>query len=166
MFSQSEGAGVVPLPEGSLEDRVRAIVAEHRNDRGPLLPILHAIKEELGYVDPAVIPVVATELNLSRADVYGVVTFYQDFRQTPPGHKTVRICRAEACQAVGAAKVADHTRERLGITFGETTLDGAVTLEEVFCFGNCATGPAVQIDDRLYGRVSPERLDNLLEADA
>ncbi|MFF3244525.1 formate dehydrogenase subunit gamma [Streptomyces sp. NPDC002870] len=157
---------MAPLPEQSLEHRVRSIVAEHRGDRGALLPVLHTVKEELGYVDPAVIPVLATELNLSRADVYGVVTFYEDFRQTAPGRRTVRICRAEACQAVGAVTVADRARERLGISFGETTPDGEVTLEQVFCFGNCATGPAVEIDGRLYGRVGPERLDALLEVDA
>lgn len=157
---------MAPLSEQSLERRVRSIVAEHRGDRGALLPILHAVREELGYVDPAVIPVLATELNLSRADVYGVVTFYEDFRQSPPGRRTVRICRAEACQAVGGVPVADRARERLGISFGETTPDGAVTLEQVFCFGNCATGPAIEVDGRLYGRVGPERLDALLEVDA
>ena len=122
--------------------------------------------DEMGYVDPAAIPILADELNLSRADVYGVVTFYHDFRQTPPGRTTVRICRAEACQAVGAAELADRARNRLGVGFGETTTDGAVTLEQVFCLGNCATGPSVQVDDRLYGRVTPERLDGMLEVSA
>ncbi|GAA2247892.1 formate dehydrogenase subunit gamma [Streptomyces ruber] len=145
-----------------LEQRVRSIVAEHRGTRGALLPVLHAVKEEFGYVDPAVIPVLATELNLSRADVYGVITFYEDFRQTPPGRTTVRICRAEACQAVGAGTLADRARSRLGVSFGGTTPDGAVTLDQVFCLGNCATGPAVEIDGRLHGRVTPERLDALL----
>jgi formate dehydrogenase subunit gamma len=154
------------LPTQSLEDRVRSIVAEHRDDRGALLPILHAVMEDMGYVDPAAIPVLADELNLSRADVYGVVTFYHDFRQTPPGRRTVRICRAEACQAVGAAELADRAQKRLGVGFGETTTDGAVTLEQVFCLGNCATGPSVQVDDRLYGRVSPEQLERMLEVGA
>lgn len=153
-------------PTQSLEDRVRSIAAEHRDDRGALLPILHAVMDEMGYVDPAAIPILADELNLSRADVYGVVTFYHDFRQTPPGRTTVRICRAEACQAVGAAELADRARNRLGVGFGETTMDGAVTLEQVFCLGNCATGPSVQVDDRLYGRVTPERLDGMLEVSA
>ncbi|GAA4570315.1 formate dehydrogenase subunit gamma [Planotetraspora kaengkrachanensis] len=153
-------------PPQSLEDRVRSIVAEHRDDRGALLPILHAVMEEMGHVDPAAIPILADELNLSRADVYGVITFYHDFRQTPPGRKTIRICRAEACQAVGAAQLADNARARLGVGFGETTADGAVTLEQVFCLGNCATGPSVQVDGRLYGRVSPEQLDGMLEVGA
>ncbi|MDP9844823.1 formate dehydrogenase subunit gamma [Streptosporangium lutulentum] len=145
---------------------MRAIVAEHRGKRGALLPILHAIMEDLGCVDPAVVPVLADELNMSRADVHGVITFYHDFRQTPPGRRTVRICRAEACQAVGAAKLVDRAQARLGVAFGETTADGAVTLEQVFCLGNCAIGPSVQVDDRLYGRVSPEKLDRLLEVSA
>jgi formate dehydrogenase subunit gamma len=153
-------------PAQSLEDRVRLIVAQHGAERGALMPILHAVMEDMGYVDPAAIPVLAEELNLSRADVHGVVTFYHDFRQTPPGRRTVRICRAEACQAVGAAKLADQAQGRLGVAFGETTADGAVTLEQVFCLGNCATGPSVQVDERLYGRVSPEQLDRLLGAGA
>jgi formate dehydrogenase subunit gamma len=155
---------MAPVPEQSLAQRVRAVVAAHRGERGALLPILHRIQDELGYVDPAVIPILAAELNLSRADVHGVITFYHDFRQTPPGRTTVRICRAEACQAVGAAALADHAKARLDVSFGETTADGAVTLEQVFCFGNCALGPAVQVGDRLYGRVDPDRLDSLLEA--
>jgi formate dehydrogenase subunit gamma len=150
------------MPEQSLEQQVRSIVAAHRGERGPLLPILHGIQAELGYIDPTVIAILADELNLSRADVYGVVTFYRDFRQTPPGRTTVRICRAEACQAVGAAALADHAAARLGVSFGETTADGAVTLEQAFCFGNCALGPAVQVGDRLHGRVDPGRLDSLL----
>ncbi|GII58357.1 formate dehydrogenase subunit gamma [Planotetraspora thailandica] len=153
-------------PTQSLEDRVRSIAARHRDERGALMPILHAVMEEMGHVDPAVIPVLADELNLSRADVYGVITFYHDFRQTPPGRRTVRICRAEACQAVGAAELVDRAKSRLGVGFGETTADGAVTLEQVFCLGNCATGPSVQVDDRLYGRVSAEKLDGILEVSA
>ncbi|WP_344406845.1 NAD(P)H-dependent oxidoreductase subunit E [Dactylosporangium fulvum] len=150
------------MPEQSLEQRVRSIVAAHRGERGALLPILHSIQSELGHVDPAVIPILADELNLTRADVHGVVTFYHDFRPTPPGRITVRICRAEACQAVGATALAEHARARLGVTFGETTADGAVSLDQTLCFGNCALGPAVQVGDRLYGRVDAARLDSLL----
>ncbi|MFC6364572.1 formate dehydrogenase subunit gamma [Nonomuraea thailandensis] len=146
----------------SLEDRVRAVVARHRDDRGALLPILHSLMEELGHVDPAAIPILADELNLSRADVHGVVTFYHDFRQTPPGRTTVRICRAEACQAVGGNELVDRARSRIGVGLGETTPDGAITLEQVFCLGNCALGPSVQVGDRLYGRVGAQELDRLL----
>jgi formate dehydrogenase subunit gamma len=148
-----------------VQEQVRAIVAAHRGERGALLPILHAIQAEFGYVDPDTIPVIAQELNLSRADVYGVVTFYKDFRQDQPGRSTVRICRAEACQAVGSDALAEHVERRLGVGFGETTADGAISLESVFCLGNCALGPSVQVGGRLYGRMDADRIDILLAAD-
>ncbi|GAA0896976.1 formate dehydrogenase subunit gamma [Pseudonocardia zijingensis] len=143
-------------------DRVRAIAGRLRDQRGPLLPILHAVQHELGHVDAADVPVIADVLNLAVAEVHGVVTFYRDFRREPGGRSTVRVCRAEACQAVGAEALAAHARTRLGVDFGETTSDGAVSLDEVFCLGNCALGPAVQVDGRLHGRVTPARLDALL----
>lgn len=142
--------------------RVREIATAHRGLRGPLIPILHAIQEDLGHIDQADVPVVADVLNLSAAEVHGVVTFYRDFRREPGARTTLRICRAEACQAVGAEALGAHARRRLGVDFGETTSDGAVTLDEVFCLGNCALGPAVQVDGRLHGRVSTARLDALL----
>ncbi|HLU57344.1 MAG TPA: formate dehydrogenase subunit gamma [Pseudonocardia sp.] len=143
-------------------ERVREIATARRGIRGPLIPILHAVQEELGHVDQADLPVIADVLNLSVAEVHGVVTFYRDFRRAPSGSSTVRICQAEACQAVGARALGEHARRRLGVGFGETTADGAVTLDEVFCLGNCALGPAVQVDGTLHGRVSPARLDALL----
>jgi formate dehydrogenase subunit gamma len=143
-------------------ERVREIAAALRSLRGPLIPILHAVQAHLGHVDQADVPVIADVLNLSAAEVHGVVTFYRDFRRAPGGRTTVRICQAEACQAVGAEALGAHARRRLGVGFGETTADGAVTLDEVFCLGNCALGPAVQVDGRLHGRVSPARLDALL----
>jgi formate dehydrogenase subunit gamma len=143
-------------------DRVRAITARLRDLRGPLLPVLHAVQHELGHVDTADVPVIADVLNLAVAEVHGVVTFYRDFRREPGGRATVRICQAEACQAVGAEALGAHARRRLGVEFGQTTSDGAVTLDEVFCLGNCALGPAVQVDGRLHGRVSPARFDALL----
>jgi formate dehydrogenase subunit gamma len=142
--------------------RVRGIAAELRELRGALLPVLHAVQMQLGHVDPADVPVVADVLNLSVAEVHGVVTFYRDFRRTPGGRVTVRVCQAEACRAVGAAALGEHAERRLGVGFGETTSDGAVTLDEVFCLGNCALGPAVQVGDRMHGRVSPARFDALL----
>jgi len=143
-------------------ERVRAIAVEHRGERGALLPILHAVQHEFGYVDPLVEPILADALNLSTAEVHGVVTFYKDFRREPPGRVTVAICRAEACQAVGADRVVTHAEASLGTTLGGTTDDGAVTLNEVFCLGNCALGPTVAVGDRLHGRVSPARFDALL----
>lgn len=147
----------------SLDDRVRAVVAAHRGERGALLPILHGIQDELGYVDPAVVPILAEELNLSRADVHGVLTFYHDFRDRPPGRTAVQICRAEACQSVGAEALVAHARRSLGIDLGETTTDGRVTVDQVFCLGNCALGPSVQVDGSMYGRVDAARFDSLVE---
>ncbi len=144
---------------------VRRIVADLKGRPGPLIEVLHAIQAELGYVPPAAVPVVAVELNLSRAEVHGVVSFYHFFRSTPPGAHTVSVCRAESCQAVGGEALAAHARQRLGVDFHETTPDGRFSLEPVYCLGNCACSPAVMIDGRLHGRVSPERFDALL-ADA
>ncbi|GAB3470329.1 formate dehydrogenase subunit gamma [Actinophytocola sediminis] len=143
-------------------ERVRAIASRMRDLRGALLPILHAVQADLGHIDTLDLPVIADVLNLSVAEVHGVVTFYRDFRRSPAGRVTVRICRAEACQSVGADALADHATRRLRVGFGETTADGAVTLDEVFCLGNCALGPAVQVGDRVHGRVSHPRFDALL----
>ena len=115
----------------------------------------------MGLAQAADLPVIADVLNLSVAEVHGVVTFYRDFHREPRGTE-VRICQAEACRAVGAAELGDHSRQRLGVGFGETTADGVISLDEVFCLGNCALGPAVQVGDRLHGRVSAARLDAIL----
>jgi formate dehydrogenase subunit gamma len=155
-----------PMALGNVVDtrtaRVREIALAHRDRRGPLLPVLHQVNDELGHVDQADVAVVADVLNLAVAEVHGVVTFYRDFRRAPAGRATLRICRAEACQSVGAEALAEHARTRLGVGFGETTSDGAVSLDEVFCLGNCALGPAVQVDGTLRGRVTPARLDAIL----
>lgn len=131
---------------------------------GGLLPILHAIQRELGWVPAEVVPAVADALNLSRAEVTGVISFYHDFRSTPPGRRVVKLCRAEACQAMGADALAAHAKATLGIDFHETRSDGAVTLEPVYCLGNCACAPACTIDGRLHGRLDAARLDRLLAA--
>jgi formate dehydrogenase subunit gamma len=141
---------------------VRRIVAEMRERPGPLIEILHGIQDELGFIPPAAVPVVADALNLSRAEVHGVVTFYHFFRSTPQGRHTVEICRAESCQAMGAEGLVEHARARLGVGLEETTADGAISLRPVYCLGNCACSPAVMIDGELYGRVTPQRLDELL----
>jgi formate dehydrogenase subunit gamma len=144
-------------------DLVREIAATHRGQRGALLPILHAVQEALGCIPPEAIPVLADELNLSRADVHGVVTFYHDFRSEPVGRNTVRICRAEACQALGAERLVRHLRDRYGISLGETMLDGSLTVEQVFCLGNCALGPAAQVNGRLRGRVDETQLSSIID---
>jgi formate dehydrogenase subunit gamma len=144
------------------EQRVRDIVERCRELRGPLLPVLHALQAELGFVDPRAVPVVADALNLSRAEVHGVVSFYADFRSERPGTAVVRVCRAEACQALGAERLALHAAERLGVKMGATAGDGSVSLDQVFCLGNCALSPAVTVNGRLYGRVDERRFDALV----
>ena len=142
-------------------ERAMTIVADNRHLRGALLPILHALQEEFGYIDEQAIPLLASELNLSRADVHGVVTFYHEFRRERPGRHVIKVCRAEACQSMGANALVDHIKKRLQVDFHHTTADGAFTLEQVFCLGNCALSPAVMIDGNLYGRVSTARFDAL-----
>jgi formate dehydrogenase subunit gamma len=147
----------------TVADLVREIVATHRAQRGALLPILHAVQEALGCVPREAIPVLADELNLSRADVHGVVSFYHDFRSEPAGRTTVRVCRAEACQALGAQRLVAHLQARYGVSLGETSWDRSLTAEQVFCLGNCALGPAAQVDGRLHGRLDETRLSLILE---
>ena len=142
---------------------VQEVVAAHVGERGPLLEILRDLQARRGWLDPATVAAVATEVNVSRAEVHGVVTFYRDLRTEPVGRQVVRLCRAEACQAMGAEHLAELARRRLGIDFGATTPDGDWTLEQAFCFGNCALAPSLTVDGRLYGRVGPERLDALME---
>jgi formate dehydrogenase subunit gamma len=124
--------------------------------------ILHEVQDRFGYVARESVPIIAHALNLSRAEVHGVVTFYHDFRHQPPGRDVIRLCRAESCQAMGAVALADHVRSRLGVGFGETTRDGAFTLEAVYCLGNCGCSPAMVLNDELHGRVSAARFDELL----
>lgn len=157
-----EAVAVDPVPVSARAGRVRSIAVEMRGLRGALIPILHAVQEELEYVAPEDVAVIADVLNLAVAEVHGVVTFYKDFRRTAAGRTTVAICQAEACRSVGAVELAEHAKRTVGCGFGETTYDGRVSLDEVFCFGNCALGPAVQVGDKLHGRVTPARLDALL----
>jgi formate dehydrogenase subunit gamma len=153
--------GEAPFAE---EARLRSLIAEHRDRPGALLPILHAIQGEFGYVGDAAVPVIAAALNLSRAEVHGVLTFYHDFRRQPAGRHVLRLCRAEACQSMGCERLAEGLRARLGIEFGDTTPDGRITLEAVYCLGNCALSPAAMLDGRLHGRLDERKLDGLLAA--
>jgi len=148
------------MSAGELND----ILDEYVRVPGPLLLVLHAVQRRLGFIPEDAVPVIAERLNLSRAEVHGVVSFYHHFRRSAPGRHVVQICRAESCQAMGAEHLAQHAQDRLGIRFHETTPDGAFSLEPVYCLGNCACSPAVMIDEELFGRVSPEQLDALLAA--
>jgi formate dehydrogenase subunit gamma len=142
---------------------VEAAIAGHRGRVGALMPALHAIQDELGYIPDTAIATLADALGLSRAEVHGTISFYHDFRTTPPGRHVLRVCRAEACQAMGGDALVAHVKAALGCGFRET--GGGVTLEEVFCLGNCACAPAVMIDGRLHGRVTTARFDELAETE-
>ena len=135
----------------------RDIAGELKDVAGPLLPILHALNDRFGYVDERAVPIVADILNLSRAEVHGVVSFYHDFRHEPAGRHVIKVCRAEACQSMGGEGVVAALEQALGIACGGTTPDGRVTVEAVYCLGNCALSPAALIDGKLYGRVDAKR---------
>ena len=157
------------IPGGASDDaadpdsaRVRALAGARADEPGPLLEILHDIQHHFGHLPESTVPVVAHVLNLSRAEVHGVISFYSDLRMSPAATVAVEICRGEACQAVGAEALVAHAADRLGVAVGEQTGDGSVGLEQIFCFGNCALGPTASVAGRLHGRVTPARLDALV----
>ena len=137
---------------------------QYRDMPGGLLPLLHAIQAAIGYVPAESVAEIAGALNLSRAEVHGVISFYHDFRSEPAGRHVLQICRAEACQAMGSRALEAHAKNTLGIDYGDTTADGAISLQPVYCLGNCACSPSVRIDDDIHARVDAERLDALLAA--
>lgn len=139
-------------------------IADKRALPGALLPVLHAIQDALGFVPPDAVPQIAHALNLSQAEVHGVISFYHDFRSSPPGRHVLKLCRAEACQAMGSEALAAHLTRRLGIEFKQTTPDGALTLEPVYCLGNCALSPAAMLDGKLRGRITAAAIDDIIAA--
>lgn len=143
-------------------ERAAQIIASHRDMAGAAMPILHAIQEAFGFVPDPVVPMIAESLNLSRAEVHGVVTFYHDFRREPPGRHVIKLCAAEACQSMGAKELAAYAEERLGIEMGETSPDGKVTLEPIYCLGLCACAPSAMIDGHLVGRLDRETIEELV----
>ena len=160
---------VIPIksePLSSLSDADRAAVdsacSRLKHLPGALLPILHAVQASLGFVPKDSVPLIARALNISLAEVHGVLSFYHYFRTERGGRHVVHLCRAEACQALGAAGLEAHAKRTLGIDFHGTTADGAISLEPVYCLGNCALGPSVMIDEELQGRVSTARFDALV----
>ncbi|KPP91449.1 MAG: NAD-dependent formate dehydrogenase gamma subunit FdoI [Rhodobacteraceae bacterium HLUCCA08] len=144
------------------DDSLTRILEAHAGREGPLLPILHDVQAEYGCIPEASVPVIAAALNISRAELHGVISFYHDFRDAPAGRHLVKICRSEACQSVGADALTDRVLGRLGIGWGETTADGRVTVEAVYCLGLCACGPAAMVDDRLIGRADETRIEEAL----
>jgi formate dehydrogenase subunit gamma len=142
---------------------VSEAVKKHGAEPGPLLEILHAVQNQLGCVPADAVPLIAEALNLSRAEVHGVVSFYHHFREQAAGRYVVQLCRAEACQSMNARALEAYAKRRLGVDFGETTADGRVTLEAVYCLGNCACAPAMMVNGELHGRVTPERVGALAD---
>jgi formate dehydrogenase subunit gamma len=144
-------------------ERAVSLVEQRKNLPGALLPILHALQEEFGYVDNSIVPAIADALNLSKADVHGTISFYHDFRHAPPGRHVLKMCRAESCQSMGCDAVIDHVEKKLGAKLGETTADGTFTLSAIYCLGNCSLSPAVLLDGKPYGRVSAQVADFLID---
>jgi formate dehydrogenase subunit gamma len=144
------------------KEKAQRIIASYTAEQGGTLPILHDLQAEFGYVPEGAVQMIATALNLSRAEVHGVLTFYHEFRQHPPGRHVLRLCRAEACQSMGGEALAAQAKAYLHAGWGETSPDGAVTLEQVFCLGLCACAPAAMLDGTPVGRLNPARLDALL----
>jgi formate dehydrogenase subunit gamma len=147
----------------AIAETARAIILRHLALEGAALPILHALQEEFGYLPEETLPLVADALNISRAEVYGVATFYHDFHLEPRGKHTLTLCRAEACQAMGGTGLAERAKARLGVGFGQTTAGGEVTLEQTFCLGLCACGPSAMVDGKPVARLTPEKLDAIVE---
>ena len=142
--------------------KIETHIAAHKSMLGALLPLLHAIQDDIGYVPEDCYPQISKALALSVAEVHGVVTFYHHFRSHPAGRHVLQICRAESCQAMGSEKLEAHVKSTLGIDYHQTTTDGAITLEPVYCLGNCACSPAVMLDDEVYGRMSAEKIADLI----
>lgn len=144
-----------------MEASVRAVVDRWRDAEGPLLPILHDIQDEFGYVPRETLPIVALELNLSRAEVYGVASFYHDYREHPAGRHVLKLCRAEACQSMGCDPLHERLQELLGVRFHETAADGSVTLEPVYCLGLCACSPSAMLDGEVIGRLDERKIEEI-----
>jgi formate dehydrogenase subunit gamma len=143
-------------------ERAASLIAQHKDLEGPLLPILHALQDEFGYIDREAEPMIAKALNISRAEVHGVVTFYHDFREQPAGRHVLKLCRAESCQAAGGDALAARAEQLLGIPIGGTTADGRITLEAVYCLGLCSASPSAMLDGKIHARLDDKHLDALI----
>ena len=145
-----------------MNDKLKAIVDSHRDTPGGLLPVLHAVQAAYGHIPEEGIAVIADGLNLSRAEVFGVISFYHYFRTSPPGRHIIHLCRAESCQAMGSRSLESHVKRSLAVDYHGTTADGAFTLEPVYCLGNCARSPSLLLDGEIHGRVSAADFDGLV----
>jgi len=152
-----------PLSKATIESTAQSIVTQFKDKPGALLPILHELQNQLGYIPEETIAIIATALNLSRAEVHGVVSFYHHFSLKPRGRHIVEICRAESCQAMGARELEQFAKDKLGLQWHQTSHDGEITLEPVYCLGNCACSPSVRVGKQILGRVSCERFETLID---
>lgn len=143
----------------SIQDEIDAL----KHKPGALLPILHAIQDRFGHIPKDAVPIIAESLRQTRAEIHGVISFYHHFRTTPPGSHVLQVCRAEACQAMGARSLEAHAKTKLDVDYHQTTRDREITLEAVYCLGNCACAPSIRIGDRVHGRVTAEKFDRLLD---
>ena len=164
LFRPFTAANVAAVVKAEQSDEIRNIIQALKEKPGALLPILHGIQDHLGFVPREAIPIIAKELNLTRADVHGVVSFYHDFRSEPTGRHVLKICQAESCQAVGSVALTAFAKEQLGVDFHETTRDKTFTLEPVYCLGSCACSPNLMLDGEVHGRVSLERFCEIVAA--
>jgi len=155
---------MVVLIDKTDDQPIRRICSRHENRPDTLLEILHDVQHTQGFIGDGALRTIADALNISRAEIHGVISFYHDYRREAPARHVVKICRAEACQAVGSEALAAYAEAKYGCVTGGKSPDGQIGLKAVYCLGNCALGPAVMIDDELYGRVTPERLDGLTAA--
>jgi formate dehydrogenase subunit gamma len=153
----------MPVYESWNAARAADIIAAEAGQEGAAMPILHALQRAFGHVPREAVPMIASALNLSRAEIHGVVSFYHDFREAPPGRHVMKLCRAESCQSMGADDLHRHAQDKLRIGWGETTSDGKVTLQAVYCLGLCASSPSAMIDGKVYGRLDNAKLDRLIE---
>lgn len=144
-------------------ERAAQVITELKHLEGATMPIFHALQETFGFVPDPAVPMIADSLNLSRAEVYGVLTFYHDFRREPPGRHVVKLCAAEACQSVGGKALAAYAQEKLDVEMGETSADGRVTLEPIYCLGLCACAPAALVDGQLMGRLDRDAIDEIAD---
>jgi formate dehydrogenase subunit gamma len=145
-------------------ERARLTIQQFAEGPGALLLILHAFQQDFGYIDEGAIPMLVSALNISQADVHSAVSFYHDFRKSPPGHHVFKLCRAEACQSMGCDTIIRHVENRLGVRLGETSPNGEFTIDQIFCLGLCANSPAVMLDGKLYGRVTAQIIDSLIDS--
>lgn len=147
-----------------LATRTQAVVDECSHLEGPLLPILHGLQEEFGFVPPETLPQVANALNISRAEIHGVVSFYHDFRSHPAGRHVLKLCRAEACQSMGGNAMAARLQQALGVGFHATAKDGSVTLDPVYCLGLCSSAPAAMLDGEVIGQLDSQAVEEIVKA--